>query len=405
MTEEKAQALINSLDIDQFKSEIDMLRKEEISTIDMQSELRHVKRIDLWIRIIWWAGMAVSWIMINPVAVILIGLSKSARWTMLGHHVGHGAYDKAEGVPKRFHSKYFAKGAWRRFIDWIDWMKPGAWEFEHNVLHHYHLSEPVDPDFVQKNVAFLRAKGWPVWLKYPVAFFLMATWKFMYYAPNTLWYLHHKEISNETLQKVLDEEEKLGRSFPGSRIYSPFHPVGRRYWFECLLPYLGYNFVLLPALFLPLGWQTSLIVLGNMLLAEIFTNLHTYWIVVTNHSGEDVPYFTTPIRSKAEFYFRQIAGSVNYTGGNSFLDFLHGYANYQIEHHLWPDLPLRSYRRLQPKVEALAVRYGIPYIRENVFRRVWKLTQLMVGKRSMYHLKTGGMEKAGVFDSVSEVRQ
>ena len=391
MTQEEVKTLVESIDLDALKLEIDELKREELETMDLRAEYRHAWRIDLWIRLIWLIGIGLSWIVINPISIVLIGLAKSTRWTMLGHHIGHGAYDRIPNTPKRFQSKYFAKGGLRRVIDWLDWMKPGAWEFEHNFLHHYHVSEPVDPDFVQKNVSTLRNRKWPMVVKYLNALFLMSTWKFVYYAPNTLWYLHHKEISNEAVQKVLEDEARLGKSFPGSRIYSPFDPVGRRYWWECLLPYGLYNFVLLPLLFLPLGWGASLTVLANLLLAELFTNIHTYWIVVTNHAGEDVPYFTTPVRSKGEFYFRQIAGSVNYNSGNDFIDFLHGYVNYQIEHHLWPDLPMRSYRRLQPKVQALAARYGIPYIKDNVFVRVWKLTELMVGKRDMYKMSTEAM--------------
>ena len=42
--------------------------------------------------------------------------------------------------------------------------------------------------------------------------------------------------------------------------------------------------------------------------------------------------------------FDDLGGDVN--------DFLHGWLNYQIEHHLFPDLPPLRYRQLQPKVKA-----------------------------------------------------
>lgn len=393
MTDPQTQKLVESLDLEAFKNDIEALEEKILSEADMQAELRYLKRLDLFVRFIWFFGVATSFFMINPLSIFLIGMAKSNRWTILGHHILHGAFDKIEGAPDRLTSRGFARGSWRRFMDWIDWMVPSAWEFEHNALHHYHLSEPIDPDFVQKNVSTLRSRHWAMPFKYLWAYILMATWKFVYYAPNTMWYLHHKEISDEAIKKVLKDEQEFGRSFPGSRIYSPFDPVGRRYWWQCLLPYFGFNFVLVPALFLPLGIKASLFVLANMVLAELFTNIHTYMVIVTNHAGDDLPYFTTKVKSQGEFYFRQIVGSVNYRSGNEFLDFMHGYVNYQIEHHLWPRMPMRLYRKAHPQVMELCRKYNIPVVKDSVFKRMGKLLDLMVGKANNYELSTEALNK------------
>jgi fatty acid desaturase len=336
---------------------------------------------------LYYAGLATAWIFINPVSIVLITIAKTGRWAMLGHHVGHGAYDRLEGVPKYLHSKHFAKGG-RRIIDWMDWLLPGAWEFEHNVLHHYHTGEMSDPDFPQKNTSSLRIKRLPVWLKYLYAFFLMSTWKILYYAPNTLWYLEQKKKSNAHLQKTMQQEIEKGESFPGARIYSLAIPEGRRFWMICVLPYLTINFMLLPALFLSLGIGAALNVLISLVIAEVLTNLHSFTIIVTNHAGEDIPSFDAPVQNKQEFYLRQIIGSVNYTGGKYWSDFLQGYANYQIEHHLWPRLPMLQYKLLQPEVQKLCEKHGVPYVRENVFRRLRLLLDMMVGKAEMKVLRT-----------------
>ena len=58
---------------------------------------------------------------------------------------------------------------------------------------------------------------------------------------------------------------------------------------------------------------------------------------------------------------------------------LQGYTNYQIEHHLFPRLPMLRYRELQPRVQAIFQKHGIPYVRQNVFIGVGKLLDLMVG--------------------------
>ena len=50
---------------------------------------------------------------------------------------------------------------------------------------------------------------------------------------------------------------------------------------------------------------------------------------------------------------------------------------------MWPDLSMLSYQKSQPFVEAICKRHGIPYIKQNVFWRLKKLTDIMVGKTEM----------------------
>jgi hypothetical protein len=60
--------------------------------------------------------------------------------------------------------------------------------------------------------------------------------------------------------------------------------------------------------------------------------------------------------------------------------------NYQIEHHLFPDIPLRQYQLIQPEIKALCSKYGVPYVQESVFKRTWMLVQICVGTASMKRL-------------------
>ncbi len=377
---------IQKIDINGFAEEIKRLGKDAKATVG-KKEVRHVIAMDWLFRIMYVIGLATSWIAINPVSIFLLGMVKSCRWTMMGHFILHRAYDRIEGIPKMYTSKVFAKG-WRRFIDWFDWMVPGAWEFEHNFLHHYYTGEVGDPDFPQKNVSTIRESKMPKFLKYIYAFILMSTWRYVYYAPNTLFYHELKKKSNEAVDEAMRYEEEYKKSFPGSRIYSPFSKFGAKYWVKCLLPYGLFNFVIIPLLFFPLGTHAMWMVFWNMILAELFTNIHTFLIVVTNHAGDDVPYFDDRVETKAEFYFRQVVGSVNYSCGNEVVDIMHGYNNYQIEHHLWPDLPMNKYRELQPKVEKLCAKYGIPYKKDSVWVRSKKLLDVMLGRTEMKPLNT-----------------
>ena len=83
------------------------------------------------------------------------------------------------------------------------------------------------------------------------------------------------------------------------------------------------------------------------------------------------------------FYVRQIIGSVNYAAGTDPIDFSHGWLNYQIEHHVWPDLSMLQYQRGAPRLKAICEKHGVPYVQENVFERTRKTIDIMIGKSSM----------------------
>merc|ERR1711956_14580 len=122
----------------------------------------------------------------------------------------------------------------------------------------------------------------------------------------------------------------------------------------------------------------------NLLIAEVLTNLHGFLAVVTNHAGDDMYRFQDGCKAfSGSFFLRQVIASVDFQYGPDLCDFLHGYLNYQIEHHLWPNLSMLSYKRAQPIVKALCKTHGVPYVQENVFWRVKKTVDIMVGNASM----------------------
>jgi len=91
------------------------------------------------------------------------------------------------------------------------------------------------------------------------------------------------------------------------------------------------------------------------------------------------------VKNRADWFARQVLSSVNFGTGGDLNDFLHGFLNYQIEHHLFPDLPPRQYQRIQPRVRALCEKYGLPYRQEPLLERVKKLVAIAVGDADMQH--------------------
>lgn len=366
-----------AVDFAGFAREIRSIRARILPTVS-RTDFEHLRRVERWGRICTAFGYATAWIFVNPLSALLISQGNLTRW-MLMHHIGHGGYDRVPGVPWRYTSQGFAAGR-RRFVDWLDWIAPDAWKFEHNILHHLHTGDRHDPDLVERLTTFLRVSRLSRPARYLVIAGVAVTWKIVYYAPNTLFHLQQSRAGSSN---AVDR-----RPLGFLSLFNPFSEGGAEFWRRCLLPYGFMRFVVLPAAFLPLGWTAAGWVLANSILAEALTNLHSFLIVAPNHCGEDVYRFDETKQSSAEYYARQVLGSVNYATGTDTIDFSQAWLNYQIEHHLWPDVPLLKYRQLQPQTKALCEAYGLPYTQERVFTRAGKLLDVMAGRRSMKRVES-----------------
>jgi fatty acid desaturase len=75
-----------------------------------------------------------------------------------------------------------------------------------------------------------------------------------------------------------------------------------------------------------------------------------------NHKGMPV----VPKDARVDFLRRQVLMSRNIRGGR-FTDFAMGGLNYQIEHHLFPNMPRPNLRHAQPLVRAFCDEHGVTY--------------------------------------------
>jgi len=362
----------NNVDREALAKDLNEIHQELLARMG-KDDFTHLTKMERWGKICSFIGYGTAWIVPNPISAFFISLGSYTRWTSLTHPIVHKGYDKIADVPERYTSKKFARG-WRRFFDWPDWITPAGWHQEHDVLHHYNLGETLDPDHLQHNMEWLRQSKAPMFIRYLIVIGFTALWKILYYTPRT-----HKELRLSSARQQGEPTPEMTRL----GAWSLFTQQGRALWFQSFLPYIAMRFVLVPLLFLPLGAIAAFNVMINTLIAEAFTNMHSFLVIVPNHAGDDVMMFEDKGKGRGEFYLRQILGSVNYKTGTDVNDFLHGWLNYQIEHHLWPDLPLNQYQYAQPKVEAVCKKHGIPYLQQSVFKRLLKAIDIMVGRTSM----------------------
>jgi len=361
--------------------------------------MAHLAKIIRWTRTCSVIGALTSCYCINPFSIYLISIGIMTRWAIIGHHVCHGGFDKcSKGEYSRF--KFGVGSTWRRCVDWLDWMLVEAWNVEHNQMHHYCLGEDNDPDLVEMNFGSFREMKLPWLVKQLVVAFMAVTWKFYYYAPNTFKQLKIHELR----RKGKVPTYKDGTTVEESKVKGPWPihvswfgeqgPVffsNAEFFVRVLGPFFVRQFILLPCVFgLLFGRAAAINSFFSFVLGELMTNAHSFLVIVTNHAGDDLYRFERHCEARsATYYLRQVISSVNFQTGKpgTFLgdlnDFHHGWLNYQIEHHLWPDLSMLSYQKSAPLVKSICKKHHIPYLQQSVWWRLKKTVDVITGDASM----------------------
>lgn len=99
-------------------------------------------------------------------------------------------------------------------------------------------------------------------------------------------------------------------------------------------------------------------VMGN-----VIRNIWTNAVIFCGHFPDGAEKFTkqdVDSETQAEWYLRQMLGSANFHSG-FVLAFLSGNLSYQIEHHIFPDLPSNRLAEISVRVRALCEKYDLPY--------------------------------------------
>lgn len=387
----KGDEWIKTFDLEAFTTDMKKLG-DELEKNQGPADVAHLNKMVMWSNACALVGMLTMGFGVHAVPIIALSTFTFTRWTMIAHHTCHGGYDRVHPNKARWHRFKFAIGGlWNRMCDWFDWMMPEAWNVEHNNRHHYCLSEVEDPDLVENNLVDLRDAPIPIFLKLLAMPLIVTTWKWYYYSPNTykeLKLARWRKAGKKIPEGVITSDAVTVRSlfFSGG---TPFYSIWE--FFSIVIgPYLIIHFFLFPAPLLVIGEHMGLghdmyiSAVKNLFYAELLTNFHGFVAVVTNHAGDDMYRFRDGCRPHSgSFYLRQVLASVDFWTGSDINDFLHGYLNYQIEHHMWPSLSMLSYKRSQPLVKALCKKHGVPYVQQNVFWRVKKTVDIMTGAASM----------------------
>jgi fatty acid desaturase len=331
--------------LDAFGEELDALRQEVIGKLGKEDAdyIRMIVKRQQQFEI---AGRALfylppAW----PLAVASLSISKILENMEIGHNVMHGQYDWM-GDPKLN----------SRIYDW-DTMAPGEnWKYGHNYIHHTYTNIlGKDRDIGYGILRMDEDQKWnPSYLGNPLYAFLLM----MFFEEGVA--LHDLEVDRiRSGERTWEETKKVGK------------PIVKKVGKQVLKDYL-----LFPALTGPLFLST----LAGNAVANVVRNIWTFNIIFCGHFPAGVATFTEEEcenESRGHWYYRQLLGSANITGGKLF-HIMSGNLSHQIEHHLFPDIPARRYPELSVEVQALCEKYGIEYNTGGLTHQLWTVAKKIV---------------------------
>jgi fatty acid desaturase len=97
--------------------------------------------------------------------------------------------------------------------------------------------------------------------------------------------------------------------------------------------------------------------------ANIVRNVWAHSIIFCGHFPDQTYTFSeeeVADETRGGWYVRQLLGAANIEGGPLF-HLLAGNLSFQVEHHLYPDMPSSRYAEIAPRVRDVCRRYGLPY--------------------------------------------
>ena len=321
---------LSEADIAEFGRELDAVRDEVMNDLG-ERDARYIHNILATQRYSEVVGRAMLMAGFLPPAwlggVGLLSLSKILENMEIGHNVMHGQWDWMND-PALDSGTY----------EWDNTCPSDQWKHSHNYVHHTFTNiVDLDRDLGYSVLRMSEDQAWePRFLVQPgIALTLAAFFQ---------WGVALHDL----------EWERIGKD----KSWSEVGTQARGIWGK-VRNQLFKDYVAFPLL---AGPMAPFVISGNFA-ANFNRNIWSFMIIFCGHFTDEVEMFDveeTRDEARGQWYLRQLLGSSNLDGSVPF-HILSGHLSYQIEHHLFPDMPSHRYREIAPRVQAICERYGLNY--------------------------------------------
>ena len=335
ITDIEAFAHLSDADIDSLAVELDAIRTDVEDSLG-QRDSRYIHRTIAAQRGLEVAGRLMlafgskrsAWL----AGTATLALAKIIENMEIGHNVIHGQWDWMNDP--EIHSS-----TW-------EWDMGGAakhWRVTHNFSHHKYTNIlGMDDDVGYGILRVTRDEPWRPYNTLNLFFNTMLAVGFE-------WGIGLQHLQ---LRKMLDGPESRAATYTRMREFGA--KAGR----QLIKDYAAYP--ALTALSPRAGFAST--VKANAV-ANVIRNLWANAVIFCGHFPDGAEKFALSDmegESKGQWYLRQMLGSANIDAGPA-MAFMTGNLAYQIEHHLYPDLPSYRLAEISIRVREVCDKYDLPY--------------------------------------------
>jgi fatty acid desaturase len=334
-------AHLSAEDIENLGRELDAIREQVIASRG-ERDAEYIRGLIENQRKLELASRLVLLVSLFPPAWLLgtagLSVAKILENMEIGHNVMHGQWDWMRD-PK-IHST-----SW----EWDNVTPADQWKHSHNELHHTYTNViGKDNDL---GYGIMRVDEDQRWTAFYLA---QPLWNFI----NACFFEYG----------IAAYDLELGKNLAKRRRRDPEFQARAKAVLTKIRGQIKKDYIVHPLLSGPSAPST----LAANFTANLIRNLWTHSVIMCGHFPEGVETFSRRSidgETRGEWYLRQMLGSANVSGPD-FMHLMTGNLSFQIEHHLYPDLPSNRYKELAPKVQDLFERYGLTYTTGSLPRQV-----------------------------------
>ncbi len=333
-------AHLTEADIEAIGRELDALRAEVFASLG-EADAAYIRRVIRAQRLLEMGARGVLLFAWFPPAWVLgtagLSVAKILENMEVGHNILHGQWDWMRDPA--IHST-----TW----EWDNVAPAEMWKHSHNEIHHRYTNVVGrDNDLGYGIMRVDEDQRWSPWhLGQPLWNLINACFFEYGIAAYDLelgaYYKRRRKVDEAFRRNGRKVLRKIGRQVRKDYVATP------------ALAALVNPWNVLPAF---------LATLTATAVANLVRNLWTHSVIMCGHFPEGVATFSKASiegETKGEWYVRQMVGSANISGGRA-THLMTGNLSYQVEHHLFPDMPSIRYQQIAPRVRDLFERHGLTY--------------------------------------------
>ncbi|MGB0137377.1 MAG: fatty acid desaturase family protein [Flavobacteriales bacterium] len=271
---------------------------------------------------VWW----------NMVMWVLMGLGMSGIGLSIMHDANHGSYSRKQNVNK-------ALGWLLSFVGGF----PMNWRIQHNVLHHSFTNVEGHDEDIELNAMRFSPSQKRRWVHRFQLFYAPILYSIM-----TLYWMSVKDFDQIFRYKKKDLLKSQGYTF-------------KKALSQVIVTKLLYFFVLivLPLWLIDLPWWQSLL---GFVAMHLICGLILALIFQVAHVIEETEFVKTETGSlENNWAIHQMKTTANFANRSRVFSWLIGGLNFQIEHHLFPNICHVHYRKISKIVQETAREFNVPY--------------------------------------------